>query len=170
MTATRPNAGRYDGTLQGHHVLAMLLGFFGAVFAANGFFLFSALSTHTGVVAVEPYRKGLAYNARIAAGQRQNELGWAETVNITPGGKVSVVLAGSASVALPALDIVGSIGRPSTASNDRALRFVEMEPGAYVADAGALDGGAWIVSIEARAAGSVNDALYRARRRLWLKP
>ena len=48
--------------LDGRHVLMMLFAFFGVIFAVNGYFLFSALSTHTGVVAVEPYRKGLAYN------------------------------------------------------------------------------------------------------------
>ena len=43
----------WDGTLQGCHVLALLVGFFGVVFAVNGYFLAAALSTHTGVVAME---------------------------------------------------------------------------------------------------------------------
>ena len=56
--------------LNGRHVLIGLLLFFGTIFAVNGYFMFVALSTYTGVVADEPYRKGLAYNARIAADER----------------------------------------------------------------------------------------------------
>jgi len=64
--------------LRGRHVLFAFLGFFGVIFAVNGVFLYAALSTHTGVVANEPYRKGLNYNQRIAAFQAQEQLGWAE--------------------------------------------------------------------------------------------
>ncbi len=66
MTLRVINPRQVDGALTGRHVLLIFLAFFGSIFAVNGWFLYSALSTHTGVVAVEPYRKGLAYNERIA--------------------------------------------------------------------------------------------------------
>ena len=62
--------------LQGRQVLACSLAFFAAVFIVNGAMIYSALSTHTGLVANEPYRKGLHYNERIAADERQAHLGW----------------------------------------------------------------------------------------------
>ena len=57
--------------LSGRHILGILAGFFGIVFAVNGFFIYRALSTHSGEVASEPYAQGLAYNDRIAAAVRQ---------------------------------------------------------------------------------------------------
>ena len=51
-------AARISG-LRGHHVLAGFLAFFGVVLAVNGAMIYSAISTHTGLVAIEPYRKGL---------------------------------------------------------------------------------------------------------------
>ena len=59
------------GTIQGWHVLVGMIVFFGIIFAVNGVFLVSALNTHTGIVSQQPYRKGLDYNARIAADARQ---------------------------------------------------------------------------------------------------
>ena len=83
-----------DGfTLEGWHVLAIFVAFFGAIFAVNGVFLYQALATNTGIVANEPYRKGLHYNERIAAQDAQNALGWAEAVQLTPSGDLTLTLA-----------------------------------------------------------------------------
>ena len=62
--------------LTGRHVLLAMLAFFGVIFAVNGAFLYFALGSHSGVVAVEPYRKGLAYNQAIAAAEAQERRGW----------------------------------------------------------------------------------------------
>src|SRR5688572_2876208 len=70
--------------LRGGHVLAAFLAFFGVIFAVNGVFLYMALSTHTGLVAQEPYRKGLHYNDRIAAAERQQALGWTSDLRLAP--------------------------------------------------------------------------------------
>jgi nitrogen fixation protein FixH len=162
------DARRPPAALTGRHVLIAMLGFFGVVFAVNGYFLYSALATHTGVVTVEPYRKGLAYNRRIEAAERQTGLGWTDSLAIEHGGAVTLDLRTPTSGAARGLQITGSIGRPSTEQYDRPLRFVERE-GRYVADVGPLPPGSWIVAIVARAEREP-DPVYRARRRLWLKP
>ena len=72
-----PPAPRQQG-LRGRHVLWAFLGFFATVFVVNGAMIYSAVSTHSGLVANEPYRKGLHYNERIAADERQARLGWTE--------------------------------------------------------------------------------------------
>ena len=154
--------------LEGRHVLALLIAFFGVVFAVNGYFLVQALSTHAGVVAIEPYRKGLAYNQRIAANDRQVELGWKDEIVATPDGRVLVALTGPDGLALRGLLITGTIGRPATAAEDRSLAFLE-EAGAYTSNSNARPTGAWIVSIEVRTASTDSEPVYRARRRLWLK-
>ena len=96
-----------DGTLQGRHVLMILATFFGVVFAVNGIFLVAAIWTHAGIVANEPYRKGLAYNSRVAAQMRQTDLGWSDTTTAAranlSGRRVSIVTADRAACAEPCL-------------------------------------------------------------------
>ncbi len=155
--------------LEGRHVLAMLIAFFAVILGVNGYFLVSALRTHSGIVAIEPYRKGLAYNARIAAGDRQSALGWRETVTVTRNGTVSVRISDHDGIPVPGLAVTGVLGRPSTSGNDRLLQLRE-DDGRYIAVGSELADGSWIVSVEARI--SIKDAepVYRARRRIWLKP
>ena len=65
-------------------MLVAFIAFFGTIFLVNGTLIYEAISTHTGLVANEPYRKGLAYNERIAADERQARLGWTETLRGRP--------------------------------------------------------------------------------------
>jgi nitrogen fixation protein FixH len=159
-----------SGQLTGRHVLLITLAFFGIVFAVNAYFLYAALSTHTGIVANEPYRKGLAYNSRIAADERQSELHWADATTIAADGTVTVDLTGQSGSKPQGLVVTGIISRPATAGFDRPLRFTETAPGHYTSEAGAIESGNWLVTIEARSSASDKDPAYRARRRLWLKP
>jgi nitrogen fixation protein FixH len=163
-----PNSGPNPG-IDGRHVLAGLLAFFACVFAVNGTFIVLAVSTHTGVVSQEPYRKGLAYNDRIAADARQTALGWREALTLTSDGWMVLNLADRDNRSVPALRIKASVGRPSTVSHDRAVTLNETADGQYAADIGNLDSGNWVVAIEAWRIGEREPA-FRLRRRLWLKP
>jgi len=158
-----------SGQIQGRHVLAMFIGFFGIVFVVNGYFLVSALRTHSGVVAVEPYRKGLAYNDRVAAAERQAGLGWQETVAVTGDGKLSVSISSREGAPVTGLIVTALIWRPTVATHDRPLVLQEDTPGRYVGAAGALPEGNWIVAVEARTAKTGMEPTFRARRRLWVK-
>lgn len=156
------------GQLQGRHVLAALVLFFAIVFAVNGYFLFAALSTYSGEVAIEPYRKGLAYNARIVADERQSQLGWKETLTVATSGALTLALRDRDGVPVPGLVAMATIGRPATTRHDRSARLVQDMAGRYVANLGALEVGNWIVTIEARSASSA-ATIFRSRRRLWLR-
>lgn len=158
------------GILKGWHVLASLIVFFGTIFAVNGYFVYAAVSSYTGIVSAEPYRKGLAYNERIAAGERQAALGWQEDVIVERGGLVRVIIRDADGNPVPYLKLAGTIGRPSTIRFDRRLALTERAPGRYEAEAGVLDAGAWLVGVEARRTADDGEPTYRARRRLWLKP
>jgi nitrogen fixation protein FixH len=155
--------------LKGRHVLFAFLTFFGVIFAVNGYFLYSALGTHTGVVAHEPYRKGLQYNDRIAEDEKQSELGWAHVLAASTDGRLILNLKDKAGAPVVGLRIFGTLGRPSTSDFDRMIAFTERVPGTYVADTAVLADGAWISSIEAHEAGGARP-IYRGRNRLWLKP
>jgi nitrogen fixation protein FixH len=166
---------RRDTGITGRHVLLALIAFFGAIFAVNGVLLWQALSTHSGLVAHEPYRKGLAYNQRIAADERQEGLAWTPVVEIERRGAIAVTLSDAEGRPVTGLRLDGTIGRPATMRQDISVRLEERSPGRYVAHMAALEPGAWIVGIEARLEGaglaSAGDApIYRLRRRLWLDP
>ena len=155
--------------LQGRHVLGAFIAFFGTIFAVNGALIYSALSTHTGVVANEPYRKGLAYNERISADERQARLGWTETLEVGRDGHVTLVLAERDGRAVRGLKVEGLLGRPATNRYDVNLALVETAPGRYEAQTATVAEGSWLITLEARAQAGA-EPIYRARRRLWLKP
>ncbi|MGE0698219.1 MAG: FixH family protein [Hyphomicrobiaceae bacterium] len=170
MTVDPRAAGaRKPGELGGRHVLLMLLAFFGVVFAVNGVFLASALSTYSGVISAEPYVKGLKYNERIEAGERQDRLGWHETLAVERDGAVALVIADGAGAPVTGLSLTGSIGRPSTSKLDRPLTLAEAEPGRYVARGEPLDDGTWVLTLAAAGRTDGTDPVYRLRRRVWLK-
>ena len=160
------------GGIRGIHVLAAIVAFFGVVFAVNGVFLYQALSTHTGVVSKQPYRKGLGYNERIAADQRQARLGWAPAIRFErTTGRLVVAIGDGNGSPVAGLAIAGLLGRPATAQYDAKLALRETQAGRYEAAVGDLGNGIWLVQLEAgrgRPDGST-EVVYRLRKRLWIK-
>jgi nitrogen fixation protein FixH len=163
-----PGAPRREG-LRGSHVLGAFLGFFAAIFLVNGTMIYSAVSTYSGLVANEPYRKGLKYNERIAADEQQARLRWAEMVEVDRGGYVRMALAEEDGRPVRGMKIAGVLGRPSTNRHDIALQLVETRPGHYETSLSPLAEGNWLIALEVRAHVTA-DPIYRIRRRLWLKP
>ena len=166
----RPNAGGLDG----RGVLLTLVAFFGVILAVNMALLYFALSTHSGLVAKEPYRKGLNYNARIAAHERQAALGWTTDLVVARDGAVSFALLDATGAPVAGLHLSAVLIRPTTSREDIRLAFNESGYGRYVAEAGALEPGVWQIDVEARLAAAggedASEPVYRERRRLWLKP
>jgi nitrogen fixation protein FixH len=170
MLHPRPQAphAKPQWQLEGRHVLATFLAFFAVVFAVNGYMLVSALRTHSGVVSVEPYRKGLAYNDRIADGERQTAMGWNDTASLDAAGHVAVRMMAKDGTPLIGLRLSAVLGRPVTERGDMPLTFTEVAPGDYRARVGPLDAGTWQIVLEAFHE-TDRTHLYRAKRRLWLK-
>lgn len=167
------NGTRVSGmTLTGRHVLIAFLGFFGVIFAVNGVFLYYAIGSYTGVVANEPYRKGLEYNRRIADDARQAALGWTRALTLTRAGELKFALKDAAGEPITGLIIEAQVGRPSTNVEDATVRLIEGAPGVYQSNLGAMAAGAWLVSAEAvrRREGQSDEVVYRVKERIWLKP
>ena len=170
MKGARMPARQERQGLSGRNVLMAVIAFFGAVFFANGIFIYAALSTYSGVVANEPYRKGLQYNDRIAAGDRQAQLGWTAEAALDPAAGLTFLLRKTDGTPVSGLRISGTLGRPSTVEFDRRLVLKEVEPGRYVGGVEDLSPGAWLVDLEAVWIGSgETEPVYRMRKRLWLK-
>lgn len=172
MAAAKSDNGTGGGVIQGWHVAAGMVAFFGVIFAVNGYFLASALNTHTGIVSKQPYRKGLDYNRRIAADARQQELGWRHGIALAPDRRsVEMNLADRHGQPVTGLLVEGFIGRPSTEQHDVRFNLREVAPGRYKADIAGLAPGNWLLQVAAqRATSTGTETAYRLRKRLWLKP
>ncbi len=166
---TLPTARRPTG-LQGRHVAIIFFSFFGAIFLMNGAMIYSAISTYSGIVSNEPYRKGLHYNERIAADERQSRLGWIDTVALSRDGRLYITLTSRDGTPIRGGFVTALIGRPSTNRHDVRIDLREIAAGQYEAQAQALDDGSWTVAFEVRTRDHGDEPIYRARRRLWLKP
>ncbi|HZV20404.1 MAG TPA: FixH family protein [Hyphomicrobiales bacterium] len=152
-------------SLMGKHVLLILICFFAAVFAANGIFLYSALSTRPGEEEGASYETGLHYNLKLAAARAQNELGWRHRVSHQDG-KLSISFQDASGMPVDRLILQARLVRPATEQGGTAVEFKPVGPGVYEAPL-AASAGNWILSIEAR--GGPNKAVvYRAKERLWV--
>lgn len=164
-----PRSDKPDGwTLNGWHVLASLLVFFGVMLAANGVFIYYAVSTFTGIETADAYRSGIAYNNRLEEARELDKLGW--TGEIKPkDGRIELILKNASGAPVRGVRIDGKVGRPSTDSFDRAISFEDAGSGHYRSEQVELAPGNWIVAIEAHdpvRAGA--PPRYRLKERLWL--
>jgi nitrogen fixation protein FixH len=149
-------------------VLGGFLAFFAAIFVMNGALIYAAVTTSSGLVANEPYRKGLHYNERIAADERQAKLGWTDTLDVTQEGAVALVLTDGAGQPVTGLKVETVLGRPATNRQDTRIALQEVAPGRYETHTAPLAAGSWVVALEARA--DAEEPIYRKRRRLWFSP
>jgi nitrogen fixation protein FixH len=156
--------------ITGRHVLAICLGFFGVMLAANMAFVFFALSTFNGGEGGKAYQVGLDYNQTIAAARAQEQRGWSHRIEAATAGRITVLLTGRDGAPVTGLAVSGDIGRPAADRFTRPLTFQETRPGAYAAETGALNDGNWVVNLAARAKPETETIVYRAKERLWLKP
>jgi nitrogen fixation protein FixH len=149
-------------------VLGAFLAFFAAIFVMNGALIYAAVRTNSGLVANEPYRKGLHYNERISAEERQAQLGWTEKLDVTQDGGIALLLTDNAGQPITGLKVETVLGRPATNREDIRVALNEVAPGRYTAQVAPLGAGSWLVALEARA--DAGEPVYRLRRRLWFTP
>ncbi|MEM7744237.1 MAG: FixH family protein [Pseudomonadota bacterium] len=132
--------------LTGRKVLAIAIGCFGLVVAANLTMLFSATGTFPGLVVKNSYVASQHFNAEAEA---QQALGWKGSI-VHDGEWLEIRLTDrdGLTVAPPSLTVV--VGRPTTDAQDRTLELMAVD-GVYRA-AVALAPGRW--RVEARATGA----------------
>ncbi len=70
--------------ITGRKVLVTMVCFFGIIAVVDGIMIYQAVSTFGGLETKDAYRKGLAYNQRIAESAAQEQLGWSEKVAFDP--------------------------------------------------------------------------------------
>jgi nitrogen fixation protein FixH len=157
--------------LTGKHVLFILLASFGIVFAVNGYFAYSAISTLPGEERGATYEAGLRYNTTLADQRAQDELHWTHKSQLLPGSRLAVTLADANGAPVPGLTVEGWLERPASERADRKLTFKEVEAGRYEATAQDTGAGAWVLAFLAqKPRPGASPAVYRAKERLWIAP
>lgn len=138
--------------------------FFGGlavVVVVNGILIYFAVHTWSGLDTEDAYRKGIRYNATLAAAQAQEALGWRmdfaftprAPVNGTPAhrhrGDLTVTFHGRDGRPLDGLRVKALLVRPVKEGFDSSLELTRRGGGAYGADVGLALPGQWEVRIVA---------------------
>ena len=164
MTATA------EKKLEGRHVLYMLLGFFGFMFAVNGVFVYFALSSFSGLSTEDAYAKGLNYNAALAEQEAQTARGWKaslDVVNETDGRvAISLTLVDQDGQAVDIRSATGVLRRPAISGQDIEVVLMQKEGRAEtVLSLPAL--GNWDLNLVIDA--GEFETPFRVEKRLWVK-
>jgi len=174
LTAVYEGPGSEDGTgpLKGWHVLLIFLAFFSVVFAVNGVFLHSAITSFPGEDVKKSYVQGLSYGDTLDRRARQAELGWQAGIGFTEQGIVMEVVDGN-DAHIAGLVVDGELRRKVTSRDDRVLRFTSVGDGLYSADPGVLTAGEWHVTVRAYDTEAARDAapqapVFEARKTLYI--
>ncbi|PQA88879.1 FixH family protein [Hyphococcus luteus] len=150
----------------GRFVLFSLIGFFLAVFIANGIFITLALESFPGEQEKKSYVQGLAYNDTLEARAEQEALGW--TAELTAleleGEKAAIELTFKSASGAPisTLAVDGLLARPVDADHDRAVDFEPTGSGRYLAEVDGVAAGVW--RLEATAKGQTGERFFLEKR------
>lgn len=145
-TPRPPSKSPGERRFTGLHMLALVVGFFAVVIAANGTMAMFALSTWSGLVAQNGYVASQAYNGVLEAAARQKELGWTSRLDYS-GGRLTFVLTDTRENPVTGLIVRAKLGRVVHEKDDRTLDLAASGDGAYGADVGPLGTGIWQVSV-----------------------
>ena len=135
-----------DKPLKGWHVLLIMLGFFGVMFAVNGVFLYHAITSFPGEDVKKSYVQGLNYNTTLAARAAQSELGWTAEAGLDDD-QLIFRLTDAQGAGVTGQLVVGELRRRATQEQDRQLVFRAVAGGEYAVDAAGLSAGQWQVQI-----------------------
>lgn len=116
--------------LKGFHVLLIMLGFFGIMFAVNGVFLYQALTTFPGEETKRSYLQGLNYNAALAERDAQASLGWRAQAGLEDNNLI-FRLQDSDENPASGLRVTATIRRPATNSDTLSAELRETKAGEY---------------------------------------
>lgn len=158
--------------LTGRKVLLIFLGFFGAVFAANGIMMVIAARTFDGVVVEDAYRKGRDFNQTLAAARAQDALGWSvdfgDAAMDTPTERlVTARLFDETGAPLRGFDVAISYFSPVEEEEDRSVTLAALGDGLYQGRISLPRAGRWQMRLQA---GVGEDVRYQLRKEVMIRP
>lgn len=137
--------------LKGHHVLAMIIAFFGVIFAVNFVMAYFANATWSGLVVENGYVASQNFHNDLAKAKAQEALGW--NVGFAfDSNSVKVTFTDASGKHIDNLDVTGKLQRTVTDKEDQVLSFGWMGSGTYAAPA-RLAPGLWEVAVDGKGDG-----------------
>ena len=150
--------------LKGWHVLLIMLGFFGVMFAVNGVFLFHAITSFPGEDIKKSYVQGLTYNDTLAERAAQANLGWRAEAGMRDG-QLIVRLHDAEDRPLSNQLVIGELRRLATHQDDQVLTFQPTLSGEYAVEMEAMAAGQWLLRVSVLDADG-EDVLFRVEKTL----
>jgi nitrogen fixation protein FixH len=145
--------------ITGRHVAFGMVAFFTVIVVVDLIMIRLALTTFSGLETSDSYRKGLAYNERIAVERDMANTGW--TSNTTY----------DAAKAELRFKLSGSSGaQAATNAYDRTVVLVEQADGHYAAPLKDMESGSWVVTTTVLGGTDNSDLIYRTKERIWIAP
>lgn len=130
----------------GRHLLFILLGFFGVIFAVNFTMAYFANSSWTGLVVPNSYIASQEFNGKAADAAAQIARGWTYDLAVS-GGRVSFVLRTETGAPVTARAVTVTFKRPVTDREDATVPLALDKSGWTASHA--LADGAWIAVVDA---------------------
>jgi nitrogen fixation protein FixH len=144
------NAG---STLNGRHVLMVLLAFFTVFIIVNIAFAVVAVRSFPGEDVPRSYLQGLAYNDTLDERRAQAELGWSASAGFSraPDGAaiLQIDLRARDGDPVTTANIAGDLRRTTTSRFDQELTFAHAGDGRYTAHLAELPAGRWVLRARA---------------------
>lgn len=141
--------------LTGRHVLAILVAFFGVVFAVNFTLAYLANSTWSGLVVANGYVASQSFDQDLARSRAQAALGWSVGLK-HDASSVTLTLADKDGKAIDGLAITGDLERTVTDKEDQLVTFINQGGGIYTAPA-KLGAGLWEIEFDAKGSAATSD-------------
>lgn len=116
----------------GWFVVRWMAGLFGAMFLANGFFVYFALNSHSGEQSSTAYEDGLNYNNTIEDRRKLKALGWTMTVKVeqgTTGNVLVLTFLDKNQVPLKGLTLKATMFNPVNSGEDPVLSLTRLDDG-----------------------------------------
>ena len=146
-------------TIEGKHVLAIMVAFFGVIIAVNVTLAVLANTSWTGLAVENGYVASQHFNAELAEARRQKELGWEPDFGYRSQ-RLELVLRNTSGHPLSGFEVEAEIERPSTDREDRRIVLKETSPGTYIAQE-QLKSGQWDADV------TIKDGAGRTMRRIY---
>ncbi len=141
------------GTFTGRHMLAILLAFFGVIFAANFTMAYFAFSSWTGLVVKNSYVASQQFNETTAALEKA-ALG-VDVAATYANGQLTLTLRDQDGKAVLASNVVVTLGRPSHEDEDQEIALNPQGGGVFVSSH-SLAKGQWAGEVSANIVGHEN--------------
>ncbi|WGD29957.1 FixH family protein [Ancylobacter sp. WKF20] len=156
--AGRPITGRQ---ITGRTVLAIFLGFFGIVFAANFFLVRAAVTSFGGVETESSYKAGLDFRRDSEAAAAQAQLRWQVDAHVEPS-RVVVSARDAMGLPLDGVDLAVELHHPTNRKLDMVLTPSELAAGQWSAPSD-IPAGQWELVIDFTRGG---ERVYRSMNRI----